>query len=90
VLLVDLLLPDADAGKLARELGLELLPLGGAYFADRAQEVRMAVVILPEGSGLVGRSLVRSAFRSRYGLTAVGLKRGSRARSRGSGSRETY
>jgi di/tricarboxylate transporter len=41
----------------------------------------MAEVILPEGSGLVGRSLVRSAFRSRYGLTAVGLKRGNQARS---------
>jgi di/tricarboxylate transporter len=81
VLLVDLFLPNANAEKLARELGLELLPLSGAYFADRAQEVGMVEVILPEGSGLVGRSLVRSAFRSRYGLTAVGLKRGNQARS---------
>jgi di/tricarboxylate transporter len=85
VLLVDLFLPDADADAeaMARELQLELLPLSGAYFADRAQEVGMVEVMLPEGSGLVGRSLVRSEFRTRYGLTAVGLRRGKEARSTG-------
>ena len=49
VLLIDLFVPDADAEELARELGLELLPLSGAYFADRAQEVGMVEVMLPEG-----------------------------------------
>ncbi len=73
--------PTTDAEELARELGLELLPLSGAYFADRAQEVGMVEVMLPEGSSVVGRTLVRSEFRTRYDVTAVGLRRGNQARS---------
>jgi di/tricarboxylate transporter len=80
VLLIDLFVPDANAEELARDLGLELLPLTGAYFADRAQEVGMVEVILPDGSDVVGRTLVRSEFRTRYDVTAVGLRRGNRAR----------
>ncbi|MFL5335075.1 MAG: SLC13 family permease [Geminicoccaceae bacterium] len=80
VLLVDLFVPDTDAEALARDLGLELLPLTGTYFADRAQEVGMVEVMLPEASGVVGRTLVRSEFRTRYDVTAVGLRRGNRAR----------
>ena len=80
VLLIDLFVPDTNAEELARELGLELLPLSGAYFADRAQEVGMVEVMLPEGSGVVGRTLVRSEFRTRYDVTAVGLRRGNQAR----------
>src|SRR4051812_29641054 len=40
----------------------------------------MVEVMLPEGSDVVGRTLVRSEFRTRYGVTAVGLRRGNRAR----------
>ena len=53
----------------------------GAYFADRSQEVGMVEVMLPEGSGVVGRTLVRSEFRTRYDVTVVGLRRGNEARS---------
>ncbi len=80
ILLIDLFVADANAEELSRELGLELLPLTGAYFADRAQEVGMVEVMLPEGSSVVGRTLVRSEFRTRYDVTAVGLRRGNRAR----------
>ena len=77
VLLVDLFVPDTDAEALAHDLGLELLPLTGAYFIDRAQEVGMVEVMLPEGSSVVGRTLVRSEFRTRYDVTVVGLRRGN-------------
>ena len=81
VLLIDLFVADANAEDLARELGLELLPLSGAYFTDRAQEVGMVEVMLPEGSSVIGRTLVRSEFRTRYDVTAIGLRRGNEARS---------
>ena len=80
VLLVDLFVPDTDAEALARDLGLELLPPTGAYFVDRAQEVGMVEVMLPEGSSVIGRTLVRSEFRTRYDVTVVGLRRGNEAR----------
>ena len=79
-LLVDLFLPEADAAALAEELGLDLLPRSGAWFADRAQDVGLVEVMLPEGSALVGKTLVRSEFRTRYGVTAIGLRRGQQAR----------
>src|SRR4051812_49933470 len=40
----------------------------------------MVEVMLPEASGVVGRTLVRSEFRTRYDVTAVGLLRGNQAR----------
>ncbi len=81
VLLIDLFVADANAEELARELDLELLPLSGTYFADRSQEVGMVEVMLPESSGVVGRTLVHSEFRTRYDVTVVGLRRGNLARS---------
>ncbi|MFZ1430807.1 MAG: SLC13 family permease [Geminicoccaceae bacterium] len=81
VLLIDLFVADANAEELARELDLELLPLSGTYFADRSQEVGMVEVMLPESSGVVGRTLVHSEFRTRYDVTVVGLRRGNVARS---------
>ncbi|MGD9508661.1 MAG: SLC13 family permease [Geminicoccaceae bacterium] len=78
VLLVDLFLPDADTMALARESGLQLLPLSGSYFADRAQELGMVEIMLPEGSSLVGKPLDRTEFRRRHGVSPVGLRRGRR------------
>jgi di/tricarboxylate transporter len=80
MLLIDLFVPDTNAETLAHELGLELLPLTGAYFADRALAVGLVEVMLPEGSSLIGRTLVRSEFRTRFDVTAVGLRRGKLAR----------
>ena len=67
---------------LEREFGLEELPLSGAYFADRSQEIGMAEVIVPASSDLIGRSVVDARFRSRFGLTVVGLKRGGAVQER--------
>jgi di/tricarboxylate transporter len=76
VLLVDLFEPRADLDALRRQFGLEVLPLGGAYFSDRAQEIGMAEVLVPPDSDLVGKSVLEARFRSRFGLTVLGLRQG--------------
>ena len=79
ILFIDLFAPDLDLAARREEMGLEELPATGRYFTDRSQHLGMAEVMLPEGSALVGRTLVRSEFRTHYGLTAIGLRRGRRA-----------
>jgi di/tricarboxylate transporter len=83
VLLVDLSAPEADAEALRKQYALEALPLTGAYFTDLAQEVGMAEVILPASSDLVGLTVAGARFRDRYGLTVIGLRRGTTAHGRG-------
>jgi di/tricarboxylate transporter len=69
----------AENSGLFSSLGLERLPLEGSYFTDQSQQVGMAEVILPPNSGLIGKSMVQSTFRSRYHLNLIGLRRGQRA-----------
>jgi di/tricarboxylate transporter len=78
ILLVDSLREKTDAQSLANEYGLELLPLnpGGAYFADRAQQIGMVEVMLPPESPLVGSTVRAAEVRTEYGLTVIGLRRG--------------
>jgi di/tricarboxylate transporter len=83
VLFVDLFAPDADVETLRQQYALEALPLTGAYFTDRSQEIGMAEVILPASSELVGKSVAAARFRDRYGLTVIGLRRGVVAHGRG-------
>jgi di/tricarboxylate transporter len=77
VLLVDFPEPvdERRAPELA-ELKLELLPLRGSYFTDQSRELGMAEVMLPPDSDLIGKSVAQSAFRSRYQLNVIGLRRG--------------
>jgi di/tricarboxylate transporter len=79
VLLVDLFAA-ADADAVRAKYGLEAMPLSGAYFRDRSQEIGMAEVIVPADSDLVGRTVAASGFRDRTGLTVIGLRRGTAAR----------
>ncbi|MBX3352320.1 MAG: SLC13 family permease [Phycisphaeraceae bacterium] len=79
VLLIDLFSPTTEIHELADSLGLEPLPLAGAYFNDRSQEIGMAQVIVPAESPLVGKTLVEKGFRSSTGLTVIGLRRASEA-----------
>lgn len=79
VLLIDLLGEQHDIPALCTEYGLARLPLGGAYFNDRAQVIGMAEVIVPADSPLVGKTVVETNFRNRTGLTVIGLRRGSGA-----------
>jgi len=83
ILLVDLFSPDADAAALRQKYALEELPLGGIYFTDRAQQIGMVEVILPARSELIGQTVASARFRSRFGLTVIGLRRGTTALARG-------
>ena len=83
ILLVDLSAPKGDVSALRESFALEELPLSGAYFADRSQDIGMAEAIVPPTSSLVGQTLVTAKFRSRFGLTAVGMRRGVAANAAG-------
>lgn len=83
VLLMDLFAPHPNVEALRQQFALEPLPLSGVYFNDRSQEIGMTEVIIPPDSDLVGRTVVEAEFRSRTGLTVIGLRRGPGARDRG-------
>jgi di/tricarboxylate transporter len=76
VLLIDLLQPKGDIDEVRKRFCLEVLPLTGAYFTDRSQEIGMAEVIVPADSDLVGSTVIQAQFRSRLGLTVIGLRHG--------------
>lgn len=67
---------DFDFETVKSRYGLSSLPLAGANVADRFQEIGMAEAILPANSSLLGKTIRESRFRGRYGLTAIGLRRG--------------
>jgi di/tricarboxylate transporter len=76
ILLVDLFAPARHIDALRQQFALEEMPLSGAYFADRSQEIGMVEVIVPPTSDLIGQTLVEAEFRTRFGLTVVGRRRG--------------
>ena len=76
ILLIDLATSNIDFQRILSTMELEDLPLTGDYFADRAQELGMAEVIVPPTSELVGRTIVQVELRTRFGLTALGINRG--------------
>ncbi len=76
ILLIDLSRSNSDFESLRDKMALEELPLSGAYFADRSQEIGMAEAIIPATSDLVGKTPVEARLRTEFGLTAVGLNRG--------------
>jgi K+/H+ antiporter YhaU regulatory subunit KhtT len=59
---------------LRERYALEVLPLRGEYFADRSQEIGMAEVKLTATSELAVKTIVESKFRTRFGLTMIGLR----------------
>ncbi len=80
VLLVDVAEPpDEERLNLLAELRLEVLPLRGRYFTDRSREIGMAEVLLPPDSSLVGQTVMEAAFRTRFRLNVIGLRRGREA-----------
>src|SRR5690606_31281232 len=79
ILLVDLTTPDAELGELAHRFKLIALPLAAAEFSDRSQEIGMVEAMVPADSELVGKTLIDARLRSRYGLTAIGLRHGAAA-----------
>ncbi|MGP1346756.1 MAG: SLC13 family permease [Phycisphaerales bacterium] len=79
ILLIDLLVRCPSVESVRERFGLEALPMVGEYFSDRSQEIGMGEVIVPAESKLIGRTLVDSGFRTRTGLTVLGIQRGDRA-----------
>ncbi|RPH81479.1 MAG: SLC13 family permease [Planctomycetaceae bacterium] len=83
VLLLDLFDPNSNGASLLEKYSLDPLPLTGAYFTDRSQEIGMTEVIIPADSTLIGQTVTASKLRTRTGLTAIGLRRGQVAHERG-------
>jgi di/tricarboxylate transporter len=83
VLLVDLFAPGSEVASLRERFALEALPLTGAYFSDRSQEIGTAEVMVAADSELVGKAVVEAEIRTRFGFNVVGLRRGSTAHDRG-------
>jgi di/tricarboxylate transporter len=76
VLFIDLLEPKGNLDAFLHHYALESLPLTGAYFNDRAQEIGMAEIMVPADSDLTGKTVVEAQFRSRFRLTVIGLRHG--------------
>jgi di/tricarboxylate transporter len=76
ILLVDFFETPPDVDNVRERYGLETVPLTGAHFADRSQEIGMVEAIVPADSELLGKSIVNMSFRSRYGMSLIGLRRG--------------
>ena len=64
-----------DADRLAREQGLEELPMSTNRVENVAQSFGLAELLLPPDSELIGSTLKKAAFRTRHGLNALALKR---------------
>jgi di/tricarboxylate transporter len=80
ILLVDLSAPSGNIPAMRQKFALEEMPLSGDYFIDRSQEIGMVEVILPPTSDLIGQTIVTAQFRTRFGLTVVGMRHGIAAR----------
>ncbi|MGG5821997.1 SLC13 family permease [Falsiroseomonas sp. HW251] len=81
ILLADVQAPAAGHDALFARHGLVVLLLtGGArYFTDRSQDMGMVEALVPAESALVGKTILEARLRSDYGMTAIGLRHGSRA-----------
>lgn len=75
ILLVDLVTTHANILQGSAILGLEPLPLNASYYSLHAHEMGLAEIALPPESALAGKTIQQLAFRSRYRLNVVGMKR---------------
>jgi di/tricarboxylate transporter len=67
-----------DLEVFATRHNLITLPVTGQWFTDTAQDIGMAQIIVPPTSSLIGQTLTQARFRSRYGLSVVGMKHGTK------------
>lgn len=77
----DKLLVDGSAEDLVHRLsmqGIVVEQLPSEQLDEIVKEVGGALVRLPKGSGLIGRTLRQLHFRDRFGLQVVGIRRGRR------------
>lgn len=79
VLLIDMSASDVALRQFCGEQMLEPMVLRGEYFADQALDVGMAEVALIPDSEMIGKTVREIAFRTRFGLNIVGMKRDGKA-----------
>ena len=79
VLLIDMSASDVDLRQFCGEQMLEPMVLRGEDFADQALDVGMAEVALIPDSEMIGKTVREIAFRTRFGLNIVGMKRDGKA-----------
>ncbi|QLZ72335.1 SLC13 family permease [Klebsiella pneumoniae] len=79
VLLIDMSASDVDLRQFCGEQMLEPMVLRGEYFADQALDVGMAEVALIPDSEMIGKTVREIAFRTRFALNIVGMKRDGKA-----------
>lgn len=75
ILLLDISVDSETFATHCTQLGFKTIALKGEYFSDHAKSIGMAELSLLPESEFVGKSLIELKFRSRYGLSVVGLKR---------------
>ncbi|MBC9177640.1 SLC13 family permease [Roseomonas ludipueritiae] len=68
--------PEERLEALAARLALQHSPLRNLDTVRKPHPIGLAEVIIPPDSPLCGRSVLEAEFRSTYGLTVVGLRRG--------------
>lgn len=76
ILLIDWSASPEKFEELRTRLRLQAVPLAGGYFTDRSQEIGMAEVIVPADSEFIGKTVIDAKFRTRTGLSVIGLRRG--------------
>jgi di/tricarboxylate transporter len=79
VLVIDALEDGFNTAGFCSRWGLEVLPLSGGWFTDRAREVGLAQAMVPPTSPLVGQTVTGARIRSRHDLAVIGLKHGTTA-----------
>lgn len=79
VLLIDMSASEVDLREFCTSQRLEPMVLRGEYFSEQARDVGMAEVSLIPDSELIGKTLYDVGFRSRYGLSVVGIRRNGEA-----------
>ena len=78
VLTVDFVHPELDLVRFCSEMHLHQLAFRQDYFSDTSRELGLAEVLVPPGSGLIGKSILELRMRSQRGINVVGLRRRGR------------
>jgi di/tricarboxylate transporter len=76
ILLVDFFGEKPEIKSFIERYDLEQLPLTGAHFTDRSQEIGMVEAFVTADSEFVGKSITDISFRTRFGMSMIGLRRG--------------
>lgn len=75
VLLFDFFYPE-NVDLFLKKFNLVALPLMSSYFNEHSREIGMVEVTIHPDSKLIDKTVLENAFRSRYGLNVMGIKRG--------------